>query len=516
MKNLLYIVLLWIVVGFVSCFDDDSTFGTREVGEIEIAELRDTSIVSYNGNVLRILPKVTTGYPEEEMSYAWYLLSKDQDEGGYRSNPIGNKKELDYEVNLPSGIYTVVFEAMAMSNSFTQTASFELSTSTPFSEGFYILKETTDGNTEVDLLTQDGLVEDLMSSVTGAPLAGKPLSLAVIYDNGYIDDEKLETAQTNMLHVFAEKDYRAFRTEDMHQTFDRSTLMFEAAPDDEIFCTMVQTQYIVCMTTSGMYTGSTGISSGKLGVPEVEGGGSKYVVSFSFSMGGDVYWNSRTHSLYSSTEYGELIYDLPTGVAASSLECIACGLNYVGGVDKGWFLCQGTDGRRLLFTVSSNEIMWGMFDTQVEVSVVVSSKHLAKGDFVAGIGRDAKGIYVVDNGQAYFYNLETGDETPFTLKGLEGEIVYMSNNFLSLFDWSGQPDDRNFNYLVVTTRNGAGYHLYLYDNLVGGVPSGQPIRKVSGVSGVVKSVRYLSTRLSSDDLINNTFIYNGPVFPFGD
>lgn len=515
MKNLIYILLLFLVSGLTSCFDDDSSIGTIEVGDIEITGLKDTAMVSYNGNVLHLSPQVEAGYPDNEMSYAWYLVKGDEKQG-YRTNCIEEAKELAYEVNLPSGVYTIVFEAMSMRNSYTKTATFKLTTSTPFSQGFYILKETADGNTEVDLLTQDGLVENLMTSVTGLPLSGKPQSLSVVYGNGYIDDETLEMSSTNMVHVFAEQDYRAFRTEDMCQTFSRENVMFEPIADDEIFYTIIQPNSITCLTSQGVYYSSSGESSGKLGVPEVEGGGSKFVLSFAAGEGGDVYWNNRTHSLYNATEGGEIDYDLPSGFESASLECIACGLNYVSSEDKGWFLCQSTDGRRLLFVVTSEKVMWGLYSTEVEVHALAADKHLARGNVIAGVGVEAKGIYVVDNGQLYLYNMDTEEETVFTLKGLEGDIVYISNNYLNVNDFFGQPDAGNFNYLVVATRNGAGYNLYLYDRLVGGVPSGEPMRKVSGESGQVKAVRYLSTTLTANDLTSNVFSYNGPVFPYGD
>ena len=515
MKNLIYILLLFMVCGATSCFDDDSSLGTIEIGDIEISGLKDTSIVSYNGNILQLSPEVKAGYPEEEMKYAWYLV-KGNEKQGYRTHCIGEDKDLSYEINLPSGVYTVVFESSSTSNSYTKTATFILTVSTPFSQGFYILKETADGNTELDLLTQDGLIENMMTSLTEAPLNGKPISMSVVYGNGYIDDETLEMSSANMVHVFTEQDYRAFRTEDMKQTFSRENVMFEPMQDNETFYTIIQPYNITCLTSKGVYSGSSGESSGKLGVPEVEGGGSKFIQSFSAGQGGDIYWNNQTHSLYNATAGEEMEYNLPAGFEAASLECIASGLNYMNGTDEGWFLCQSGNGQRLLFNVTSEMVMWGMYETKVEAHAVDGTKHLAKGNVIAGNALDAKIIYVADNGQLYTYTLDTQEETNFTLQGLEGEIIYICNNYLNLNDWFGSPDPGNFNYLVVATRNGAGYHLYLYDNLVGGIPKGAAVRKVSGESGKVKAVRYLSTTLTPNDLTNNVFSYSGPVFPYGD
>lgn len=523
MKNRLLILLLCFVFGMSACFEDDSSLGTVEVGAIEIGEMPDASMVSYNGNVLRVTPDVKAGYPESEMKYAWYIyggaLEEKSDYRTYRIDENG-EKELAYEVNLPSGAYTVVFEVTAP-NAYTRTATFALNVSTPFSQGFYILKETAGGNTELDLLTDNGLVEDLMESVTGTSLAGKPLGLAVVYDNGYIDEADLEMKADHMVHVFTDRDYRAYRTEDMYQTFSRENLMFEPMPADETFCAaMMDMNGIIFLSNKGFYRSMPGGSSGKLGVPDIEGG-SRFIQSLSAGMAATVFWNDKTHSLcemstgdLSEEDFwtGERPYELPAGIDAADLECLASGMNYSASGDVAWFLCRdGNSGKRLLFRVTAEELGFMWYELNVELRTLADSKHLATGNVIAGNGLDASVIYVADNNGVYLYDLETGTETPFTLQGMEGEITYMSNNYLNRCDWYGSPLDGNFNYLVVATRTGNGYALYLYDNLVGGIPTGAAKRVVKG-SGTVKGVRYLSSILTSMDW--NYAV--APIYPYGD
>lgn len=525
MKNRLFILLLLLVFGLTACFDDESSLGTVEVGEIEIKGLPEKeSIISYNGKVLRVSPDVKAGYPESEMKYAWYIYGGSfEQKSDYRAYPIGEAKELAYEVNLPSGSYTIVFEATAP-NSYTQTATFSLAVSTPFSQGFYILKETADGNTELDLLTDDGLVSNLMESLLGAPIAGKPVGLSVIYDNWYIDEADLEMKADNMVHIFTEQDYRAFRTEDMYRTFSRENLMFEPIPADEVFnAAMMDANGIIYLSNKGFYRSSKGISSGKLGVPEIEGG-SKFIQSLGAGSAATVFWNEETHSLCEMSTgdlaeediwTGEAYYELPSGIHPEDLECIASGMNYAVLGDVAWFLCQDRNsGKRLLFQVTAEELAFMWYSINVDVRTIVSGKHLATGNVIAGNGLDASVIYVSDNNELYLYDLETGEETPFTLQGLAGDITYMSNNFLNCYDWTG-PLDGNFNYLMVATRTDNGYKLYFYDKLVGGIPTGEAKQTIEG-TGTVKGVRYLSATLTSDDWLNAMFSYAGPLYPYGD
>lgn len=524
MKKISIAILLFTVLGMAACFEDDSTLGTVEVGDIEIAALRDTSIVSYNGNVLHVEPLVTAGYSEDEMNYAWYIHGGQFDEdgdvpGGYRTNCISEEKVLDYEVNLPSGVYTLTFEAMA-DNGYAKTTRMSLTVSTPFSQGFYMLKETVDGNTEVDLLTQDGLNSDILGKVTGAALSGRPVGMASIYSNGYINEDNQQLESGNVLHVMTEGDYRGFRTEDMGEVFNRSNLMFDAMPADETPLTMIQdVNGIVLMTNNGFYRGTPAMegyvsSSGKFGMPTFEGG-SRYIFSLAGGWVATVCWNEDTHSLWEMT-YAELPWELPAGISQENLSCLASGMNNYTNTDYGWFLLEdGTSGKRLLAMVTGDMFM----GTTVDVREVPAGTHLAEGNLFASVGMGAHALYVVDDNLLYMYNLQDGREDNVPLTGLDGgTITYIGNNYLNVRDYNGNSVDGNFNYLLVATGDAGSYKLHFYDNLVSGAPVGTPFQVIDG-TGALKGVRYLSVTFDASNW-NNVFdmwtMTNsyGPCYPF--
>lgn len=532
MKNLIYILLV-LTFGMASCFEDDTTLGTIEVGDIEIGKLSDQTVVLFVGKHLQVSPDVKHGYAEEEMSYTWYLMSeKEADEHNYRAaKQVADTKELDlavddHELNLVPGKYTLVFEAKA-DNSYTQTAAMTLITSTEFSEGFYILKETADGNTELDLITAEKHFSDLMESKVGNALPGKPLSLAVIYDNGRINEED-ELESTNMVHVFAERDYHAFRTADMLETFNRGTLMFEPMAEDEVLYGMTSfSNGNICFSNKGYYTFTAGVSSGKVGVPDVDGDVT-FVQPVRCGGTDKIFWNNRTNSLWSANDGGELEYTLPAGFEATNLECVASGECFEGTNEIVWFLCKDkTSGRGVLLQGNVVDVMeelfpgfWWPMGTELEISssAVSADKHLAKSDLVSAVGLGRKGIYVVDEGKIYVHDIATGEEILIPLEGIEGEITYISNNYLNLYDPMGNTLDGCFNYLLIATRHGDGYHLYFFDDLVAGVPRETTPKEVkSGENGVVRGVRYCSNAVSLSILkqINPNF-YRGPVYPYGD
>ena len=520
MKNLLAnILLLFFAASLTSCFDDDSTLGTIDVPDIEIGELRDTIIVSYVGNILHVSPEVTTAYPESDLEYAWYIyqnVSTGTDnslEDGFRTNKRADTKELDYEVNLSTGSYTILFEVTSITNDYSRTTSMTLTTSTSFSNGFYILKETANGDTEVDLLTPDGfLIEGLMENVLGAPISGTPLNLSLTYNHGYINPDNQEMAQTNMVHVFSQNEFHSFRTEDMLETFNNETIKFEGTDPDETFGVILEdANGILCASSNGVYRLSTGATSGRIGLPSVSGDYSNFhYQGLSYGLMGDFAWNEDEHCLYSPYFGTPYEYELPSGLTQNNLECVASSQNFTGFTDQAWYLVEdNSTNRRALLIGSMN----------VEVVDLDEDSHLANADIVAGIGRDATIIYAVDDNQIYLYNFNEREESsePITLPGLpSGETIsYISNQYVCIMDDWGMSvvEEQSVNYLIVATESGEGYKLYVYDNLVGGVPDSQPAEVVES-SGSVKAVRYLTLYASSIGMFG--YFSGGTPYPFGD
>ena len=163
----------FLAVAISACCDDDSTLASKDYADIEIAALKDTTVVSYSDVILEITPEVKTTYSEDQLEYAWYMYDPKEASGldavfenSYREYKVCEGKTLSYEVNLPSGSYVFIFEAKSKTDGYTRTTTMKVAVSTDFSRGFYILKETADGTTELDLYTREkGLNADLLSKM---------------------------------------------------------------------------------------------------------------------------------------------------------------------------------------------------------------------------------------------------------------------------------------------------------------------------------------------------------------
>lgn len=142
-----------------SCFDDDSTSGFDENGNLRVGELTVSGLeetytkTAYIQEHLQINP-VVEGYSDNELSYHWILINDQTGKTNAKGDTIqpidlGTEKNLDYEVNLAPGDYQVRLYTTVNKTGLVNIAYASLVVQTSFSQGFYVLKETADGNTEM-------------------------------------------------------------------------------------------------------------------------------------------------------------------------------------------------------------------------------------------------------------------------------------------------------------------------------------------------------------------------------
>lgn len=514
MKNIIYGLLFISSLGLNACYEDESSIGSGNLNDISITDVTEKtiSIASFQGvnlkDIPELKPEISSIYPESELKYAWYLFEENaNNENGYKDFLISEEKEPNYEVNLPSGNYILIFEVS--SDNFSQTATYNLSIATSTAKGFYILKETSDGNTELDLYNENGLSSDLIEGYTGSSLEGKPLNLTTFYSGEFIDPIENVTTSGNIVYVFTQENkFKGFRSEDFTEVFNNENLLYDGVmPADETPYTFATSMYSTLFFSSkGIYSAECGTAlggnanTGKMGYP-VDNGASQYVQMVDMGMY-YAYWNNTTHTLNSidynvtvSTPY--YMNNLP-----NDLECISSGCNYMGGILTSYFLCeQPSSGDRYLLMVSNSMAI----DQIIKLD---PSLHIAKGNIICANGLTANYIYSVDNNKVYAYSWLDGTERSVSLTGIpESETIsYITNQYLNFDVFTGTA--YNFDKFIVATHNGENYKLYIYDrsDMNGGIPVNEPSEVVEG-TGTVRSVRYMAPMSFSG---MNLFYCNNP------
>ena len=511
-KTIKSIMLLALVFALTGCFDDDSTSDSGAITQTVITGIENSYVkTAYVGEHLVINPTVEASVGDDKMEYTWLLLDSKTGSADKNGNPIeptviGSEKNLDFEVKLSPGRYQLRLAATSKDNGYTVYAATELTVRTLFSQGFYILKETADGKTEVDLLTLDGKKGDnLVTQIMGAPLSGRPVALYPNYGKYYINTDNDEIESANAITVTTDNhDVNIFRTSDFSAIFNRDNILYDKMDTTEQpYATfLVEMGYTVLVTSTGLYAtpaagGYSSPSSGKFGLPVSENGGSRHFFTDGSQSGTGAMWDEKSHSLY-AFDYNQiaspLLFDDYTGADKTqnmtNLDCLHCGLSNIAGNVTGTFVFSDkATGSRWLYLVGTS-----FFGATLSKCIQLPAEsHMAHAVAYSTNGASASFVYCVDGNKlyAYIYNSDDNNEVELKPEGIPSDetITYVANQYWQAFS------DMDFDYLVVATQKGSAYKLYFYETN-GGAPVGKPVLTTEG-TGTVKSVRFQNDNFST-------------------
>lgn len=498
-----YLLLILCAFFFTSCFEDEGNYKYKEVDGIEVDGIASRYIVLSYVDKLNIPITLNTSYTDLE--YAWYVYDPkieteyNHDEN-YKAELISTDKDLSYDVGWEPGVYTVMVKVTSKSNGYSVYAQTSVEAVTELSRGFYILKETNDGNTDLDLYYKEGepLATDLISKGLGDPMPGEPQYLGIVYAHGYIDKETDEIKYGNSACITTKTgDIGFFRTDDMVKVHDETDIRFGGLEAGEIpiasFTFGVSNFLMSSKGIAGSYssemmpssTGAFGTTSGT--------GGSRFIMQDGAMC--VLYWNETDERFDYADQYSfghGFFGDFDeNGFSTQGMECVACGSSYasktVGTIN--FFLMKDASGKKYIYYVDSSATP----TTTRRVELPASSK-LANATSYATNSLTATYLYYVYNNKLYVYNLngDVEEDNAVELAGIPSDetITYLSYQFM---DSSGSDTEYDFTHLIVGTQKGDTYKVYMY-NIAGGVPR-DLVRTFSG-NGKLTMVNYASPKLS--------------------
>lgn len=505
MKNKFYLALFLLLV-LTACSEENIVSELHPIPDINIEKFEEEYIrQAYIHQKLELTAQISSGYAESDLAIDWYLIDLQKvqqlkDEDRLEREHIANGKQLSYEVNLPPGEYTLICEVKAP-NGYTKTQVTKLKVETEFSNGFYILKETAEGNTDLDLFrssngyykfTSDhsnNIYTDLLTSVLGKPMTGKPMALTIAYDHCYIDTQTNRRESSNFICVSTQDGmFQGFRSTDLNNILKLSSVFFTPPSRDEYGIGILSSSAkLYLLTNKGVYGQDyplSGPTSGLYGLPYLNDDIHPGNIHVSFSPGiyGIVMWNELTHGFDTYDINGNYqpltqIEDAPPVQTTKLTEytCIKTGTNYSEFLS--YFLLKNNENIYKLYTIDNEK--------KVSVRDISPSSVLVGATAYGTCEKSASVIYAVKNNKIYTYALdeesEESIEEEITAEGIpENETIsYVSNQRL----------DNNFDYLVIGTQQDNTYKIYFY-NLLGGKPKGAPIATATG-TGKLKSIRYV-------------------------
>lgn len=517
MKHILFTALIGAGL-MVSCFEDKGNYDYSEFTEPEISNVEDSySKISFQ-DTLFIHPEIT---PEAEYDYLWtiYESYSSLPDNGMPQDTIGREKDLAYPVSLPNGTYDICLRATNRETGYTVLKKISLISQTEFSLGFYVLKETPDGNTDVDLHTPDALMEDLIARGNGVAMPGKPRSMCLFWSYCYIDEETGSYVYPRALSVCSENDVRLFSLNDMTTIFTHDNMFYGAAPANDVPLYYYPSCFVIVYMSEGGITYNSQMpryvygpmySAGKLGAVYSIDKGYKPNINMLVSQYafGSYFFDDLNHrflfldgngielSTFDDNDADGHKGEYSPNNVPADYQLQFFGYNYVGDAeysDLGYALFEDAQGQKHLYVL---DVSGSYSNPIIRVDDIPTDKHITDATLFASNEYGASRIYFDYGGQVWAYNATTGEEKQLTLQGFEGgEITYISNRY-----WTYEDDEENnFNYLVVGAYKDGEYQLYMYD-MTGGepTPGKDPARILKGEGKAVK-VHFNSPKMDVDN-----------------
>jgi hypothetical protein len=500
MKKTIFLLPV-LLAALTACTDDDSSYATGD-NYIKIGTLEKSySAVSYSGERLKISPQVTSSFSDDDLQYVWTCFNNAEDNtqhidqnGNYYYIPadtIGTEKDLDYPVALTDGVYTLILTVTSKSTGYSQQVTTTLNAASALSLGFYILKENTEGNTDMDLYntTSKTLIADVIADNQGSAIPGKPRWMDVDHQMAYIN-ESGERSGANLLCITTENnEVRWIRALDCTTVMDASNCHYEEVEGEIPYRTVrgYWTEYY--LTNNGVYScysssqGGSGIFGAVVGDPastHVTGGAnSNYygIIYFSDATGNFVDVNFNGEGSYAMSNLDDYS---TTGLNCT---CLSCGLSSAAG-EMFYFILQDKADNSKKYLYALEPSFSG--STLTSVRTIDPTSHYAKASLRAINGQQATIAYAVDGNKVYSYNLANeAAEKELSFTGLPASetITFISNRYFN-------GTEVYFDYLIVGTQTGNTYKLYFY-NMVGGEPDGEPEFVVTG-NGIFKTLGYIN------------------------
>ena len=490
---------LFTIMMLSSCYSDDSSIATELLPDITINGLAENgyTIISYSDNYLDITADVKTGYPESELTYRWYLIDKTaeyevRDEDNlYERELIGEGKSLHYNVRLVPGEYEVVIEVSA-ANGYTVSKKTELFVTTQFSEGYYILKETADGNTELDLCNPAAMLylENCLTTVHGKPFEGAPEAVSTTISQGYIDDETNLMSASNIVTVTTKnREIHVMRTSDLKEIMNNNNILFTKFESDEIPYSIVQCMWCNIMITNkgvrSQYQSSLDMQeSGRYGI--TNGIQTDRYVAYERRSYCMFLWDPYTKNVvccdYNGTarQGTKEVNNLST---MSSYDCLQIG--YCEANKNIVYVLRQKTGMVWVMTITAN--IGSGWQMQQLKPIKAFAPHVSNSSIYSVCATEATLLYGISDNKLWAYDFENNLEKEIIPSGITADetLCYISDQYVG---------SKANSYIIIGTEKGGNYILRFYKNF-GGQPDGEALFTVSG-KGHVRGIRYTTNDFS--------------------
>jgi hypothetical protein len=503
MKKILYYILALTVVA--GCYKDESSDRYDPIGAIQINGVEEEYNLIMLVDALKITPEVTSTSPDDKVDgfeYLWtYYSHTDYNNASAAGtatpvDTIAQTKDITWDITLKPGDYTIWFRITNPANGYTVYRAITLNVSTEFSNGFYFLKETAGGDTELDFHKPNGAggwitMPDMLNMRLGAPIAGAPTSLGIFASYPYINKENGQPENGAVLVPMGGKDLKVLSLEDLSLVYDHNDIFFSGeAPDHKPLRAFYLSMFgiPVFIFDDGAYAAGFDSRTGKVGYPEAPAGGCSLshgmmadddgssfpieFLQFFDELNGQLVYYSYEGTLVSLSGDNNIS---PTGITHRPL--------FMG--SSGWCVFENPGfADRYLYLLNGDFLMSATTEPILEIRPISASEapNFNSAELYGAHKTNKQFLYGSTGDKLYMYNTGSDAEKQLTLSGFgAGEQITMITHKPGVHNPANRDDTAGF--LFIATHAGGHYKVYMY-KVTGGEPDGEPF-VIEGTGKVV-------------------------------
>jgi len=492
-----YGFLILMILGLASCFEDEGNYKYADGEIITISKVEKEYARSFMEERLNITPEVVSTDPDARFKYLWTISEKSQ-----LGDTLTCSAVLDTLVNWnPNKTYTLVLAVTNTHTGYTVYQEADLIVSTPYSRGWYVLKD--DGQyTDVDLYTTDRKLGNIVQEVNGCNLKGTARKMSFISNQQIFDEEKNAYTGCKTLYLMTDQDIFGIDVSMAKVNMTFGNLFYESPEKcnpQMMFESMMNNYFIHDGKAHSIYNFSD--NSGKFGMPVNLNGAYEYELS-KHAYCGYYLWDllvfdNKGSSFYKVTYYINSL----VGVVDGRNTEMSCSDNnktllYLGNKD----IDGGTTAYAVMQDKTDPSIrLISRLDLSESSSVSISNDTILAGQHAYNaemftMSQTEEVLYFVSGGKLWSRNVagKRGGETEqFTIPA--GEEA----TFLKYMKYKEEGID--FNYVVLGTRLNGNYKIRFFAKKSGGnidpLPELVLPRHGEDATGNAKDVLYISPKV---------------------
>lgn len=492
----LYFALFCLgATSMVSCVDsDDDVFGEKL--EIVVSNIEKDLHVNV-GNNLTLSPEI---YPSDrEYDCFWGVANKNNQYSVI--DTISRERNLNYSVSLGTGNYTLRFCAKDKETGIFSYTEYNLIVETDMSTGWWVLKKSSNG-TDVDLHTPTKAINDILYSRNGKAMSGDPVDLAYTPNFFIFDPVTDKNVNNTVVFLTSNNDMVVvdYFTGIVKRTYED---MFVDLPTNRSIQAIFKGASDVHLVADGnLYTLPISKYSPYYRQFVIKHTGNYQLSPYRVASG----WSNPmlfddACSSFCIVDRGapELIYGVESASPAHrnlNMDLVYLGGRTTGsnGGENGYaILKEKNSGKYYLAYLDATKSSSDMNSTNASYNQVISTIEEMPEELevvnaeIKALSQDNNFIYFVKDNKLFSCNLDTFEEREQTIDVATGETITYVEYAKFMQPWNDQSSW--FGYLLVGTKVGDGYKLYLHPVQGGNT---LPAEKVLEGKGEVKRAIYIA------------------------